>query len=441
MNLPFGRQAITVILLALLPAICLSQATDTICPNKFDLSLNGNTYSIPLCRSLELDTTHPQINHAVIVVHGASRTAVDQFGWAVEGAQLTNTDDSTIVVSPQFLILPDMIAHQKTASDLHWEDGGDGWKYGYDSDSTAAYPRDERISSFAVIDTIVKRIIDICPNLERIVFYGHSGGGQFVGRYAAGNRIEDTYNSSIAFRYVIANPSTYLYFDMERVVDGTTNQFALPDSSDVANCPNYDRYKYGLSDLDSCWYMITTTPDSIIAQFERREYALLLGLLDNDPNDTTMDNSCKAAFLGKHRLERGQIYYNYLKHYYGSAIQDNHYLELVAGVDHSAHQMLKSNAGLNYVYKNYVPTVDRVEERKLAGMEIYRDQSRESLRVKIQQRVGGSLRMVDVSGRLVQQASMKNGEALVSLQGLATGIYVLKLETASGWYSSKIAVN
>ena len=54
---------------------------------------------------------------------------------------------------------------------------------------------------------------------------GHSAGGQVAHRYAAASRAEENFGA-VSFRYVVANPSTYLYLRAEREVDST---FVVPD--------------------------------------------------------------------------------------------------------------------------------------------------------------------------------------------------------------------
>src|SRR5262249_51528255 len=53
------------------------------------------------------------------------------------------------------------------------------------------------------------------PNLKLIVVTGHSAGGQFTHRYAAATHVEKQIR--IPMRYVVANPSTYLYLDETRL--------------------------------------------------------------------------------------------------------------------------------------------------------------------------------------------------------------------------------
>ncbi len=415
-------------------AICnAQQPTDTICPNLYELDVNGSTYKIPYCRNWTFDSIQPQAKKAVISIHGASRTAVDQYDWAVEAASLVpGASDSTIIVVPHLLIEPDLIYHGLSQDYFHWVDDGDGWKYGYDSDSTTTYPKTDRISSFAVVDSFIAKIVAVCPNLEKIVFYGHSGGGQFVGRYAAGNRIEELYHDSISFRYVVANPSTYMYFDGERRIPGSLDQFAIPDSAAIANCPNYDRYKFGLSDLDSCWYMISTTPAAITSQFEEREYVLLLGTLDNDPADTTMDQSCKAAFLGDHRLERGIIYFNYIQEFFGPGILSNHYIDTVPGVDHSAHDMLVSQQGLDFVFGDFVPNSRPSWLFPAFSASVYPNPAGESLKIGLPGISSAKITCMDSFGRKVQEWEWNSPGLTINVSDLNAGGYWLRIESAEG---------
>ena len=81
---------------------------------------------------------------------------------------------------------------------------------------------------------------DRFPALKEVVVAGHSAGGQLVQRYAVVGRPAAR---SAGLRFVVSNPSSYLYFSDERPQgDG---RFAAP--SDAAVCPQYNRWKYGLA--------------------------------------------------------------------------------------------------------------------------------------------------------------------------------------------------
>ena len=67
------------------------------------------------------------------------------------------------------------------------------------------------------------------------VLFGNSAGGQFVNRYAAVDRGPDVLaGRGLQVRFVISNPSTYLYFDRERPV-------SVPDGARV------NHWRYGLA--------------------------------------------------------------------------------------------------------------------------------------------------------------------------------------------------
>src|SRR5690606_19937597 len=116
----------------------------------------------------------------------------------------------------------------------YWSDSG--WKYGGDSTSS------KKLSSFAVVDEMVRKLGDkkLFPNLTKITVVGHSAGGQFVQRYAAGGSAEGAV--SVPLRYVVANPSSYMYLNGYRI--NASGQWATP-----SGCSNYDEYRYGLQDL------------------------------------------------------------------------------------------------------------------------------------------------------------------------------------------------
>ena len=82
------------------------------------------------------------------------------------------------------------------------------------------------------------------PAMEEIVVAGHSAGGQVVHRYAATTEHTAT-DSGVAFRYVVTNPSTYLYLGPRR--EDAEGGFTVPDTG----CDDYDEWHYGLQDRNS----------------------------------------------------------------------------------------------------------------------------------------------------------------------------------------------
>jgi Ca2+-binding RTX toxin-like protein len=136
-----------------------------------------------------------------------------------------------------------------------------------------------------------------------------------------------------------------MYFSDERAVPGTTDQFAVPLS---ASSSNYNDYKYGLDDLND--YMSSIGKAQLKENYAERDVNMLLGLLDNDPNHSSLDTSRAADLQGDHRLERGKIYFNHIVDEFGPGILDKHDIDYVPGVAHSARGMFQSEAGLEHLF-------------------------------------------------------------------------------------------
>ena len=175
-----------------------------------------------------------------------------------------------------------------------------GWTIGNKSISTSQHPRDFQLSSYTIMDSLLSFIDSKFANVNDIILVGNSAGAQFINRYAGG--------SSLAFndkmRFVISAPSSFLYFD--------ENRYQFPNSwATPSNCNNYNKYKYGLEDLND--YMSISGEDSIIARYLKRDIMYLVGEQDN--GGTT---DCQSMVQGQNRLERTLTYYNYLQYFYNS---------------------------------------------------------------------------------------------------------------------------
>jgi len=179
---------------------------------------------------------------------------------------------------------------------------------------------------------------------------GHSAGGQFVNRYAAANQVEQRIRTEIGIqiRYVVANPSSYLYFSGKRKVAGTLDRFITPSEAEIQSCRKYDHYKYGLENLNS--YLRPVGADSLAAFYRRRNVIYLLGEYDDNPNSSLLDKGCPALLQGAHLLERGLIYYNHLKEEFGFGITNFQKLAIIPNVGHSSENMFASDCGSFYLF-------------------------------------------------------------------------------------------
>ena len=322
------------------PAIA---APDTICPERMGLDINGSQLKIAYCGNVNVDSVTRETDRILIVIHGTNRNASDYYDYVADAGILAGgSDQTTAIVAPHFLTEDDLDNFSLSESMLFWSSGG--WKKGNTSNQSANHPRPESISSYAVLDELINRLIANNPNASQVVIAGHSAGGQFVNRYTAGGRAENM-NSGITFRYLSANPSTWLYFSPERASADNIDIFETPDSS---NCSDYNFYKHGLQDLNN--YMSEVGIVKIIQNYQDRNVLYLFGELDNDPNSSYLATGCSAMLQGEHRLQRGEIYFNYINDFFGSSNLASHHKEIVDGVGHSASKMFQSDCGLSFLY-------------------------------------------------------------------------------------------
>ena len=172
-------------------------------------SLGSKGYTFPYYSNRDIIKKNPSTKMAVIVVHGNGRDASGYFDSVLMGAETRGVLGETLIIAPHFTI-----SATKTRPEVLYWDGNDGWKIG---DKSSNFLK-ERFSSFEVIDLFVNELNDKekFPSLQEIVIIGHSAGGQFVNRYAAGNSVDRA--GKVSMRYVVANPSSYLYFDSGRVI-------------------------------------------------------------------------------------------------------------------------------------------------------------------------------------------------------------------------------
>lgn len=312
---------------------------------RFAVRSSGHTFQVPYDANGTLAIPSTNVKRAVLLLHGSSRSSANAYETLTEAAALASASQTTtLLLAPQFLLEVDLAFHQLPADHLFWSEAG--WKEGNASQSTAAHPRPASLSSFAVMDSLLYRIGSRYPNLEAIVFAGHSAGGQFIHRFAAGSTVRDALKSTLGLdvEFVVANPSSYLYLNAERMTGSAPNQFMLPSSSVIASCPGYNDYKYGL--LARNTYMSRLTSAQIVNRFPQAHVVYLLGELDTNPAADDLDTSCAANLQGSHRLERGRVFADYLRHFYGAAVAANHRSFVVPDVGHSAENMFKSPCGV-----------------------------------------------------------------------------------------------
>lgn len=274
------------------------------------------------------------ITAAIVLIHGRLRNADAYYDVAQSAMRAAHRSlDDTVLVVPQFLAHADVLAHRLPDDVLYWD--WTGWMGG-DAALCAC-----GASAFEVLDAIVAHLVDRTrfPNLPRVVVAGHSGGAQVAHRYAV---VAPASGAMKAARFVIANPSSYVYFDDRRPdAQGGFVRF------DRARCPDFDRWKYGPRDAPA--YVGCRPFDGLEQDYARRDVVYLWGEQDCDPLHPALDASCAAQAQGPHRLARGQAYFQYLNERHGTRLA--HRACVVPGVGHDGAAMFTSRDGIAALFE------------------------------------------------------------------------------------------
>jgi hypothetical protein len=314
---------------------------------RFAFLSDGRTLRMPLFSTGALLVAHPGVTRLVIVINGTLRNADVYHESAVAAAHAAGAAArDVLIVTPQFLAVPDAEAFRLDDDVPYWR--AEGWKIGDRSIQPAQGP-----SSYAVIDAILAAALDRdrFPALRTVVVAGHSAGGQFVQRYIAFNPVHTSLRGAgLDVRYVVANPSSYFYFDERRLND---DGVLAPYPRD--RCMDFNKYRYGVEQPNHyaaaafLSYGGASAP-RLAQEYGSRTVAYFLGEADADPDSDSMDKSCAAAAQGATRLERGQRYFRYMQALLGPAVLATHSLHIVPGVGHDHRAMFLSPCGLSLLY-------------------------------------------------------------------------------------------
>jgi pimeloyl-ACP methyl ester carboxylesterase len=304
-----------------------------VAPHRLAVTTPAGSGVVPLYLSCDWNVPQPSVRRVVVLIHGRLRNADAYFDLVQQARAAADADsEETLLIVPQFLAAADVDAHRLTPDTMHWE--WTGWMGG----DAALGPAP--LSSFDALDAIVERLArrDVFPSLKTVVIGGHSGGGQVAQRYAVLTRAEERLTSQdVALRYVIANPSSYVYFDTLRpTAEGAFAPF------DGAHCPGFNDWKYGLNRLPA----YAGAVDGVLGledAYARRDVTVLLGRLDCDPEHPALDKSCAAQTQGPHRLARGLAYARYMKTRHPSL---SHRTVVVDGFGHDGKGIFCSAQGM-----------------------------------------------------------------------------------------------
>jgi pimeloyl-ACP methyl ester carboxylesterase len=323
-------------------AFAQGDAVETVATGRLDVQVAKGSGQLALYTEADLSTPHPAISRAIVIFHGLHRNASGYLRDVGEARSKAGASDkNTLLIAPQFLNEDDAHKHKLPVEVLRWHRAE--WEAGEPATKPAA------ISSYDAIDAILTRLSDrtLFPNLRKIVLAGHSGGGQIVQRYAVtGHQIEAVEKAGITLSYVVANPSSYVYFDDHRPLPLIANA-----------CANFNEWKYGFRGMPA--YLKSLSSTELEIAYVGRRVTYLLGADDDDPNGPDIDKNCAAEAQGPTRLRRGANYFKYLQSRHTAGLE--HRVLLVPGVAHNARKMFTSTCGIDALFETGACKAARIE--------------------------------------------------------------------------------
>jgi pimeloyl-ACP methyl ester carboxylesterase len=277
----------------------------------------GDGHSVMVYRSHPLQKGHAKARRALVVIHGASRNADDYFSSGMAGAYLAGALEDTVVVAPRFAGTGSRTCDDKLAPhEIGFACSGNDWRGGGPGIGVDA------VTTYDVMDELIRRFADkkLYPRMKDVVLMGHSAGGQFLSRYSAAAKMDPV---GVSVRYVVSNPSSYLYVDAWR--PGATQ-----------DCAGFNQWKYGLENRTG--YAAALSDDLMKQNLIRRDVVYLLGGYDTTPQ-FGFDSTCGAMAQGPSRLERGLSYFHYITGKFGA----KHRVVQVPNCGHNGRCMLVAN--------------------------------------------------------------------------------------------------
>ena len=298
---------------------------------------------IPLASNIPLEGDHKGLRHVILVIHDYTRDAGAALSLlnSLAGADGSNT----LIVAPQFLLDIDIARFGDQLPEhgqmfARWP--LDAWQSGGDSVVT----RQKGISSFTAIDLLLLYLSDkkIFPDVEAVTLLGYGTGGDFVQRYAALGHAPDLLDEQhIPTQFIVANPSSYLYFTAQRPKGGRDG-FTTPD---VTKCPSYNAYPYGMENLNN--YARRVGASAIRLRYITRSMIYLSGdkVSQSDPFP---DMSCSALLEGPDRSSRAVNYALYLNIIFGDAIGKLQKFIVVPKTGNDIGALLGSKCGMSALF-------------------------------------------------------------------------------------------
>ncbi|NLR89967.1 hypothetical protein [Flammeovirga agarivorans] len=319
------------------PSYIVSDGTTMNTYVKVNLDNSQSSRTTTFFTSIDLNdsTSISEITSLALVVHGLGYDYQNQFQSIYNSIYDIGKISSTLVVAPYF-------SNSSADNNIYWT--GALWRIGANS-------VDEQ-SSYLLLEKFLKEYVfeGKFPNLKEVLLLGHSAGGQFVQRYAALNNLEQAYDN-YTFKYVVSDPSSYLYINNMRFSD-SDGLYVVPD-----DCEGYNNYHYGLADISSFTdYRTDLDSTTIVEQDVSRLVTYATGTEDLDNSD----ESCQANWEGggsdivstsqNSRYKRAL----YMQMFYDSLYSGEHEHRLfeIEGIDHDAAGIYRSIEFMDWLRAN-----------------------------------------------------------------------------------------
>ena len=161
-----------------------------------------------------------------------------------------------------------------------------------------------------------------------------------------------------------------------------------------------------------------------------------VGSEDNDPDGNAVDNSCPAVLQGEDRLERGMIYFNYLKHFYGPEIEELQSFVSVPEVGHSHNPLFRSKEVRDWIFNR--PGVTTSTDNLSIGtfsLKAYPNPMKSSSELSyfLPSHEHVSLKIADLNGRIIRELvntvqTQGPHTARWETDSQPNGLYILQLQ-------------
>lgn len=320
------------------------------CTQRLNSEGSSDKWWLPVCANVPLDVSNQSIDTLVVGIHGIGGDAPQMFSEIKAAlASIESRRNTTLIIAPQF--------HEESSVGPDVPDGVLFWRlfpfWGTTDQGLVGPVRSSiSITPYAVFEQLLLRVVEggAFPNIKEILIVGFSGGGQFVQRYIGVNKVISRFalQRSISTRFLVSSPSSYLYLDGERPAAGSSTVFGVPETSFIASCPQYNNYGTGLDGLSIVPYISDLKSGDIILQYRNAPVLYLVGELDNNPLDPSLDRSCFATIQGPNRLERAQAFFLHLFETQGSEVLLQQELQVVPKVGHNLSQMVRSQQAITF---------------------------------------------------------------------------------------------